>query len=106
MKYIISESRLEKLAIDYINDFIKDKLVNKLDNFIIISEKSDSDSWTDYMEYDKSDGRLWISRNFSDNISDFFNFTIEYSCKLIAKWFEKTFNVKVKYVDPGEIQIP
>lgn len=100
MRYIISESRLHEFINEYLETFIESRAVSKFDSFILISEKisPEDDEWVDYMEYDYSDGRLWINQSFLKGFVDLFAFKDgESAQKFIKKWFEKKFGVKIKY---------
>lgn len=89
---------------EFIDSFLKDFLnrasIYSPDSFILISQRvgNDDDDWIDYMEYDYSDGRLWIHNDFILRFTDIFNFSIEDTKKLLKLWFEKEFDVSVKFV--------
>jgi hypothetical protein len=100
MKYIVSNNRLSKLMLDYLDD----KLINsvyRVDNFIIVYDQSNYDE-RDYdgilFEYDSSDGRLYVYKEFLDNFTSFFPIDIYKVDKFIEEWFESRFKVDVKFV--------
>lgn len=102
MKYIISENRLTEFIISYLNSFVENKAVSYLDPFIVISQanQGDDELWDDYMEYDYTDGRLWINKSFLKDFIDLFAFKgIEDARTSISKWFENKFDVEVKFVE-------
>lgn len=101
MRYIISESRLHEFINDYLNSFVERKDVSHSDPYIIIAEPNQNDdeaTWIDYMEYDFTDGRLWINKNFLTNISDLFFKDKDDAMKFMADWFDNKFDVEVKFV--------
>ena len=100
MKYVISESRLYQFVNDYLNSFSEVKATTYLDSYIVISEpaQDESQTWEDYIEYDYSDGRLWINRDFLTNISDLSFNDKEKTMRFIAKWFDDKFDVKTKSI--------
>jgi hypothetical protein len=51
------------------------------------------------MEYDYTDGRLWINREFLKNFSDIFALGSEYAKNFITNWFENKFAVKASFTE-------
>ena len=102
MKYIISENRLNQFIIDYLNDIIERKVVNRLHPYIVISQRigDDEDDWEDIIEFDHTDGRLWVNRNLQKMLTDMFALSQERMKVLLKQWFENKFNVKVEFVEP------
>lgn len=101
MKYIITESRLRQFILDYLDTFLESKHISNFDNFIVISQKADNNDeyWTDYIEFDNSDGRLWVERDFANWLGTLFAHDRESILGLIKEWFEDKFDVEVKYVE-------
>lgn len=99
MKYIITENRLDNFMMSYLDTLVESKDVRMLDSFIVISEKvfADEEEWWDIMEFDKIDGRLWLSEKFVRNFDDLFGRGREETIKIITKWFENKFNVESEY---------
>jgi hypothetical protein len=100
MKFIIKESQLDILMAEYLNTWIENKHISNQHNFIIISRKTEyDDEWTDWMEYDFSDGRLWINNEFKRFMSDLFAMSVLDIIPFLTKWFENKFNVNVEYTE-------
>ena len=101
MKFIIKESQLDILMTDYLNTWIENKNVSNHMDFIQISQKTgyDDNDWTDWMEYDFSDGRLWINNEFKRFMSDLFAMSVLDIIPFLTKWFENKFNVNVEYTE-------
>jgi len=100
VKYIISENRLHEFMFNYLNDLIKRTHVLNRDSFIVISPIiTYEEEWDDYMEYDYSDGRLWISFKLISMFSDMFALDQTDAGNFIKNWFEKRYDVKVTYVE-------
>jgi hypothetical protein len=96
MNYIISESRLHEFMSSYLDNYQS----SNHDSFIVISRKTEyEDEWTDFMEYDYTDGRLWINREFLKNFSDIFALGSEYAKNFITNWFENKFAVKASFTE-------
>jgi hypothetical protein len=96
MKYIIRESRLDHLMTEYLNSWIENKVVSNHKDFILIEEKAnDYDEWETLMEYDFSDGRLWVNRNLIRFLIDLFGKNQVETMTFVGKWFD----VEVKYVE-------
>lgn len=100
MKYAITESRLNKFINDYLDSFLYEKDVWQTNNRIIVSEKSQPlDEFSkDYMEFDFSDGRLWISSSLFENLENLFFKDKNETATFVKKWFENKFNVKVEFI--------
>jgi len=102
MKYILSESRLKKFVLNYLDNFLESKRVYYTGPYIVIEENSgdedDYDLIPQYMEFDHSDGRLWIKKTFIQDFSLLFPFTKKQTEEIIVPWFEDKFLVDVEYV--------
>jgi hypothetical protein len=90
------------------NDFMKSLVDDTLDenepsyvdSYIVIWDKTvdgDIDDVT-AIEYDKSDGRLWISKKYLNNLESWFPIKKEKVLDMIKNSFENKFNVDVKYI--------
>ena len=97
MKYIITESNLDEIRTNYLNDRTSSSSI--IDNFIIIYNPSEPDDIEDtvIMEYDHEDGRLFINSNFGHGFSDLFFNNDEEAYKFMSEWFENKFDVFVEY---------
>ena len=104
MKIIITESQKKKLLNDFIKSLVDDTLDENepsyLDSYIVFWDKTvdgDIDDAT-AIEYDKSDGRLWISKKYLNNLESWFPIKKEKVLDMIKNSFENKFNVDVKYI--------
>lgn len=102
MKYTITENRLNQFIIGYLNDIVDRKVVNRLYPYIVVSHQigDGEDDWEDIMEFDHTDGRLWVNRHFQKNLTDMFALSQDKMKELIKLWFENKFNVKIEFVEP------
>jgi hypothetical protein len=100
MKYIITESRLTQFMKDYLNSFVDSKVAYTSDPYLIVSEpnQGDDELWEDYMEWDRTDGRLWVNKSLYKNLLDLFAMEENELKKFIVEWFENRFNVQVKFI--------
>jgi hypothetical protein len=101
MKYIITESKLEMLITHYLNSWVESTNILNYRDFILIQKKAgfDEDEWKDWMEYDFTDGRLWINDDFKRFLSDLFAKSVLDIIPFLTEWFENKFNVKVEYTE-------
>jgi hypothetical protein len=104
MKILITESQKKKLLNDFIKSLVDDTLDENepsyLDSYIVFWDKTvdgDIDDAT-AIEYDKSDGRLWISKKYLNNLESWFPIKKEKVLDMIKNSFENKFNVDVKYI--------
>ena len=99
MKYIISESRLIEFMNDYLDSLLEEKIVSRMNPYIVISDnlESDNEEWRDIMEFDRNDGRLWVHHEFLKQFDDLFGRGPQESMNIITNWFEHHFDVKSKY---------
>lgn len=101
MKYVITESRLDEFLASYLDSWIENKAVTHSSPFIIIAQQAQGDDelWSDYMEHDWTDGRLWVNRDLKRNLMDISNKNEEELKKFLKRWFENKFDVEVEYVE-------
>ena len=98
MKYLITNKQLSNIMTNYLNDFKDSHDVSSFDTFIVIFDSPDNNDFTDVIiEYDSHDDRLFIDGYFLDTFVSWFPIDEEDSQEFIKDWFEKTFNVNVKY---------
>ena len=105
MKFIITESRLKELQLSFIDEYLDDRSFpsGTHDNFIIIWNRPhgeyDDDGDDDVlMEFDSWDGRLYVDKKFRNLMKSTFGSMSNFD-DVIAKWFEKKFDVKVTYTN-------
>lgn len=101
MKYIISEARIEKFMKSYLDNFLETKVMYKQDPFIVIEDHyiDDYQASPQYMEHDRTDGRLWVNRKFLEGFCKIFGCSREYGIYFITHWFEDKFDVDVRFLD-------
>ena len=89
MKYLITESKLEKVIFRYLEnqDFIKIKGGNR-----IYFVNSEGDEYAQ-IRYDMGDGWCFINENLLEEVSSFFS--LEDSNEVIGGWVENTLQMKV-----------
>lgn len=99
-KYVITNERLLEFVEKYLNS-LADRGYWEQDPFIIISGFMEDDDETDvyFMEWDRTDGRLYINKRFLKIFTDMFPFSFDQAIQFISDWFEKRFEVKVAFVD-------
>ena len=95
----ISESIPDELKKRYIDKFVSRNEIHNLGNYIVISQETAGDDWIDYIEYDFSDGRLWINRDVVRRFSDWFGEDDKETIDFFKNWFEKRFDVDIKYTE-------
>ena len=93
MKYLITESQLDKVIFKYLNnqDFIQIEKVNRI--YFINSE---GDEYAQ-IRCNKNDRVCFISYKLVNEISSFFSLQTSDSEEIIVKWVENTIQMKVKY---------
>jgi len=95
MKYLITESQLDKVIFRYLNnqDFIQIEKGNK-----IYFVNSEGDEYAQ-IRYNKSSGWCYTSWELVGEISSFFSLEEFDSEKVIGKWVENTLQVRVTHTD-------
>jgi len=93
MKYLITESQLDRAVFIYLNnqDFIQIKRRNS-----IYFVNSEGDKYAQ-IKYDKSDGWCGIYDELIEEISSFFSLDETDSKEVIGRWVEDTHQMKVTY---------
>jgi hypothetical protein len=99
MKYLITESQIDKLASMYLDnqDFIQIERGN-----IIFFVNSEGDEYAQ-IKFDKDDGWCGIYYNLIEEISAFFSMGYSDSKQVISKWVENTLQMKVTNAEHGII---
>ena len=108
MKYLITESQLDKVIFKYLNnqDFIQIVKGNR-----IYFVNSENDQYAQ-IRYDKVNGWCYIKESLIKEISSFFSLQESNSKQVISRWVEDTLQMKVtytpikKYVSGGALRIP
>ena len=96
MKFIITESKLNLFKNKFLNDLLNNG-VSKFDNFIVINNKEYDEFAEPNLEYDFSDGRLFIEPDLRQEFMDFFGTSKEETNDYISKWFGDKFEVTVEF---------
>jgi hypothetical protein len=95
MKYLITESQLDKTIFKYLDnqDFIK---FEKDGRIYFVNSEDDEYS---ILFYDKSnDDECYVYHKLIDEISSFFSLSERDSKKIIKDWVENTLQVNIKYL--------
>lgn len=103
MKYIITENRINDFANNYLDSYVEVNPAYTIPGFVIVEdselvELESSESIV--MEFDYSDGRLWIAKKFMKRFLLIFGFMSEKTAvQFISDWFSNKFDVSIKYVE-------
>ena len=95
MKYLITESQIDKVIFKYLDnqDFIKiNKKINNEE--LIYFANSEGDEYAQ-ITYDKKNGFCYIFYEIIDEISSFFSLQTSDSQEVIGRWVENTLQMKV-----------
>ena len=98
MRYIISESRLNNFIFQYLDNWEETKVSYRNYPWIII-EEPDDDYAEQYMELDRTDGRLWINKSIRKDLMNLFNKSEEEINAIVGNWFSDRFEEEVKFVE-------
>ena len=91
MKYIISESQLDKIMIKYLDSFLLDKdIINNQTSLLVY----DGDNLL--FTYLPRPRELFTLEDFLDTFETMFNLTRPRALQFILGWFENQFDVKVR----------
>ena len=93
MKYIITESQLDKVIFRYLNN--RDFIVTGNDTSLFFIN-SEGDEYAQ-IRYNKNDGWCFISIDLIKEISSFFSLELTDSKEVIGRWVENTLQMKVNY---------
>jgi hypothetical protein len=99
MNYSISELRLHQFIKNYLDKFFNQKIFFNTDSFLTYSEEEANEQWSDIMEYDFEDGRLWINKEYIEYFSDLFGQDTEFVKEFLADWFTNKHNVEIKFIE-------
>jgi len=91
MKYLITESQLDRTIFRYLDnqDFIR---IEKKDNIYFVNSEDDEYA---QIRYDKDDGRCYIYYKLIDEISTFFSLDESEAEQVIGRWVENTLQMRV-----------
>ena len=91
MKYLITESQIDKVIFKYLNhqDFIQ---IEKNNNIYFVNSEGDKYA---QIRYDKSDGWCGVNYELVNEISSFFSLQHSDSKEVIGRWVENTLQMKV-----------
>jgi len=97
MKYLITESQLDKAIFIYLNnqDFIQFEKGNR-----IYFVNSEGDEYAQ-IRYNKDDGWCYIYHKLVNEISTFFSLELNDSKQVIGRWVENTLQVRVTNTPVG-----
>ena len=95
MKYLITESKLEKVIFRYLDnqDFIQFEKGNR-----IYFVNSEGDEYAQ-IKYDKDNSWCYIYHKLINEISSFFSLELTDSMDVIGRWVENTLQVRVTNTD-------
>jgi hypothetical protein len=79
----------------YISDMINYETPDYIDSFIIIWDKTQDEV---AIEYDKYDGRLYISKNYMNRVQNYIPLNKKIIGDIIKYCFEKKFNINVSFI--------
>jgi hypothetical protein len=93
MKYLITESQLDRVIFKYLDnqDFIQ---IEKNDKIYFVNSEDDEYG---QIRYDKDDGWCYIYYELIHEISSFFSLDETDSKEIIGRWVEDTYQMKVTY---------
>jgi hypothetical protein len=97
MKYIITESQLDKLIFKYLDS--KDFVTINLGPNIFFSDSEDSSE--SQITYDKTTKSCFIARDLINEISNLFDLNSVTSTNAIGEWVKHTQQVEVNDVYPA-----
>jgi hypothetical protein len=96
MKYLITESQLDRAVFRYLDN--QDFIVTGNDTSLYFVN-SDDDEYAQ-IRYDKVNGWCFIKFDLVEEISSFFSLQESDSEKIIGKWVENTLQMKVTNTSP------
>ena len=99
MKYIITESKIDMLMTDYLNNWVDSKKLIEFDRFIVLENPNGEENNEVEMEYDGEDGRLWVRQELFSLLVDLFGKGENETLEFIGKFFEYKFGVQVIKVE-------
>ena len=97
MKYLVSQSQLDKIVFKYLDnqDFIIKKMKSDNINYFVNSE---GDGYMDALIQHHRSGDCVISYELINEIATFFSIDFDDSKYVIARWIENTLDRRVKEI--------
>jgi hypothetical protein len=102
MKYIITESKLDMLMTNYMDNLLASKKVSDGGGFLLIYD----DLGEDYLyeeevviDYNYDNSEMSIRMDLINMFTSMFSRDIEQAKEFIKNWFENKFNLEVEYVN-------
>ena len=108
MKYLITESKLNKVIFKYLDN--QDFIVTGNDTSLFFIN-SENDQYAQ-IRFDKDDGWCFISIDLTKEISSFFSLELTDSNEVIGRWVENTSQMRVTHTHRarqdafGKLRIP
>ena len=103
MKYLISESKLDKYIIEFLNDINNNNsYIDSWDNFIVLREPVDEDDEEMggvIMEYNYSDGSLYVVHPIIEKMYSLFGLDREEAYQKVGEWFANKFDVQIFLIE-------
>jgi hypothetical protein len=97
MKLIITENRINNLMIKYLESLINEKSILHMYPYIIIYDNSDRENPIELMNFDRTNGRMWIRPKFINLFDTLFGRGHLETIDFFKNWFENEFGVKSMY---------
>ena len=94
MKYLITESQLDKFIFKYID--LKRFIQIEMGNDKVYFVNSENDEYAQ-IRFDKDDGWCFISIDLIKEISSFFSLELTNSKEVIGRWVENTLQMRVTH---------
>ncbi len=101
-KYLITESKLDMLMTNYMDNFLASKKVSDGGDVLIIYDNLGEDYEYEEevsIDYTYDDSEMSIRMDLINVFSSMFSRDIEQTKEFIKNWFENKFNLEVGYVD-------
>ena len=92
MKYLITESQLDKFIFKYID--LKRLILVEMGNDKVYFVNSENDEYAQ-IRFDKDDGWCFIDFNLTNEIYSYFSLQRSDSERIIGKWVENTLQMEV-----------
>ena len=97
MKYLITESQIDKIVYKYFNDLDLYMIEDKGDYYFYTSKLSWSHGEYPIIAYHKNHDDCFISSDILTEVAEFFSLSLTRSLMIIAKWVEGKIGIEIKY---------